>query len=120
MGGRMVNSRRIVALGLAGLLTVTAGCNQKDKRTLFDGMYFKTKAAAVDRKVTLADFTVTVKDVAQSLDAARQAGGYAGTRYCIENFGSSRIDWAVGPDTEPGRLTIADNTLVFRGTCQRP
>ena len=49
-----------------------------------------------------------------------EAGGYAGTRYCIEKFGNSRIDWAVGPDTEPGRLTIADNTLVFRGTCQRP
>lgn len=111
---------RIAALGLALLLAAVAGCTKKDDRVLFNGLYFKTKARPIDKKKTLAEFTVTVKDVAQSLDAAREAGGYEGVRYCIANFGSSRIDWTVGPETEPGQLTIVDNTLVFQGTCKRP
>ena len=111
---------RMAALGLVGLMILGAGCSKKEDRMRFDGHYFKTKSAAVDRKTSLAPFTVTVKDVAQSLEGARAAGGYEGTRYCIKNFGNSRIDWAVGPDTDPAQLRIADNTLVFRGTCQRP
>lgn len=111
---------KMAALGLVGLTILGTGCTKKEDRMLFDGFYFKSRAAAVERKTSLADFTVTVRDVSQSLEGARAAGGYEGTRYCIRNFGNSRIDWAVGPDTDPGLLSLADNTLVFRGTCLRP
>ena len=99
------------ALGLAA-------CNADDKRIAFDGRYFKAKAQPVDKKVTLADFTVTVKGVSASYEGARAAGGYEGTRYCIEKYGTSKIDWAVGPDTEG--LSVIDDTITLRGTCQRP
>ncbi|MFC3117986.1 DUF5333 family protein [Jhaorihella thermophila] len=35
-----------------------------------------------------------------------QAGAYEATRYCIENYGSSRILWEIGPETEPQNLPI--------------
>ncbi|WP_246044009.1 hypothetical protein [Ruegeria sediminis] len=108
-------------LGVFAVAALVAGCGErKEFRVLFDGHYFRTKAKVVDKKKTLADFTVRVDDVSASLDGAREAGRHAGTRYCIENYGTSRIDWKVGPDTEPRQLRIVDNTLTFAGTCQRP
>lgn len=107
---------------MAALCLLALGaCNaNKDKRILFDGIHFRTKAKPVDRKVSVADFRVEVKNATQSLDGARGAGEYGGIRYCISNFGSSRIDWAIGPDTDPAALTLEGDTLVFRGTCLKP
>ena len=110
--------RGAMVCGALLALSVAAGCEERDKRVLFDGIYFKTKAQPVDKKVTLADFTVTVKKAGVSLDAAREAGGYEGIKYCIDKFGYSGIDWTVGPDAE--QLTLSDGDLILRGTCQRP
>ena len=105
-------------LGAVVLLAVVAGCTKReDKLFPFDGHYYKVKSSPVDKKVTLADFTLTVSQVSQSLDGAREAGGYEGIRYCIKYFGSSKIDWKVGPDTEPKNLRIVDDTLSFAGRC---
>ena len=102
-------------------LLALAGCNQKrENRVEFDGHYFPAKAKAVDRKVSIAEFTVEIKDVSQSLDGARAAGEYEATRYCVTEYGSSRIDWAIGPETAPEDLMIEGDTLTFRGTCQEP
>ncbi|AVO37207.1 hypothetical protein [Pukyongiella litopenaei] len=108
---------------LAALVAVVvpAGCStfkRDEGRIAFDGVYFRSKTAAVDKKVTLADFTTTVKGVSASFDGAREAGRYEGTRYCISNYGTSKIDWSVGPDTDPQRLTIVDDTLTFSGRCR--
>lgn len=116
----MGKAGRIAALGLVAAVALVAGCNKKDNRVLFGGLYFKAKAAPIDKKKTLAEFTVSVKDVSQSLENARAAGGYEGTRYCIANFGTSRIDWVVGPETEPQKLAIDKDTLTFQGRCIRP
>lgn len=116
----MGRAGRIAGLGLVACIALTVGCSKKDNRVLFDGLYFKAKAAPVDKKKTLTVFTVSVNDVSQSLDAARSAGGYEGTRYCIANYGTSKIDWAVGPETEPQKLAIDKDTLTFQGTCVRP
>ncbi|WP_371688496.1 hypothetical protein [Ruegeria sp. EL01] len=91
-----------------------------DDRILFDGQSFRAKAKVVDKKVSPANFTVVINGVSASLDGAREAGRYEGTKFCIENFGSSRIEWKVGPDTEPQQLQISDDKLTFAGTCQRP
>lgn len=105
-------------IGAAVALTLIAGCEAEEKRIYHDGIYFRTKTDPIDKKRTLADFTVTVKDATQSLDAARKAGAYEGTKYCIDKYGNSRIDWVVGPDAE--QLTVSDGDVQFRGTCQRP
>ncbi|WP_353346881.1 hypothetical protein [Aquicoccus sp. SU-CL01552] len=121
MGASATYPKLARGAALAALcLLALGGCTDKDKRVRFDGIHFKTKAKAVDRKVSAADFQVEVKKATQSLDGARGAGEYAGIRYCIANFGSSRIDWAIGPDTDPAVLRIEGDTLTFRGTCLKP
>jgi len=105
------------------LLSLVAACStpvSSGNRILFDGHYYRAKAKVVDKKLSPADFTVTVNDVSASLDGAREAGRYEGIRFCIQNFGSSRITWKVGPDTEPQKLRISDDKLTFAGTCLRP
>lgn len=105
------------------LLSLGAACStpvSSANRVLFDGNYYRSKAKVVDKKVSPTDFTVTVNGVSQSLDGAREAGRHEGIKFCIQNFGSSRINWKVGPDTEPQNLRISDDKLTFAGTCQRP
>lgn len=102
--------------GLICLATV-AGCSDRDnQRVLFDGVYFRTKAKPVD-KSDRQNFVVNVPKVARSVDGAREAGRFEGVRYCISNFGTSEILWAIGPDTKDGRLVVEKNDFNFRGTC---
>ena len=99
-------------------LMVLAGCaDRREKLEPFDGFFYNAKAAAVDKKETLAVFTATVSGVSQSLKGARQAAEYEGIKYCIEQYGSSRIDWTIGPDTAPENLRVVDDKLTFAGRC---
>ncbi|WP_425080960.1 hypothetical protein [Ruegeria arenilitoris] len=110
---------------LAGVLTLSlvsacGGITSSSDRVLFDGKYFRAKAKPVDKKKMPTEFTVVVNGVSASLDGAREAGRYEGTKFCIKNFGSSSIAWKVGPDTEPQNLRVSDDKLTFAGACQRP
>ncbi len=107
--------RRIGVLALCAVVAVAA-CTRTSERVYFNGVYFKTKAksASDDRR----SFVVRVPKVDRSLDGARAAGDYEGTRYCIENFGTSEIDWVRGPDGQGGTLAIDGNTLTLTGRCQ--
>ncbi len=110
-------------LGALAALVFVSSCGlvtPSSDRVVFDGQYFRAKAKVVDKKVSLTDFTVVVNGVSASLDGAREAGRYEGTKFCIANFGSSRIDWKVGPDTDPQNLRISDDKLTFAGKCLRP
>lgn len=98
---------------MAALLT---GCSSfREDRQTFDGQVYRGKAkkADDDRK----DFIAEISPVSASLNGAREAGRYEGTRYCIENFGTSRIRWAVGPDTDPAQLVVQNDRLTFLGRC---
>lgn len=115
-------SARGANLGLAVLcasaLLVMASCTKREDKLLpFDGFLYKAKAGPVDKKVSRADFTTTVWEVSQSLEGARQAGRYEATKYCIKEYGSSKVAWSVGPDTPPENLRIVDDTLTFAGRC---
>lgn len=102
---------------LAGMLLTLVACGQaRNERILFEGQYFPAKTSKVGDD--LSQFVTVIDDVSSSLDGAREAGRYEGTKYCIANFGTSRIDWVVGPDTPPEALTIRDNTLTFQGRCR--
>lgn len=119
--GQMVRGLALGALCL-GALFLTAGCERNTDRLFAheaDGqtVFFRATASAVDRRTSRADFTVTVRDVSQSLAGAREAGRFEGTKYCIANFGNSRIRWSVGPDTAPEHLRIVDDRLSFAGRC---
>ncbi|UUV05025.1 MULTISPECIES: hypothetical protein [Ruegeria] len=109
----------VVLLALASV-SACGIIKPSEDRLLFDGKSFKAKAKPVDKKASPTDFTVVVKGASASLDGAREAGRHEGTKFCVQNFGSSRIDWKVGPDTEPQNLRIIDDQLTFAGKCQRP
>ncbi|MEP2718757.1 hypothetical protein [Pseudophaeobacter sp.] len=103
-----------VALVSAGLL---AGCSDKDSRPVFDGVAFRTKASVVDKKVTRALFEAEVYDVASSPVGAREAMRFAGTAYCIENYGTSKIDWQLDLEDPDAPLPRDGDNAVLRGTC---
>ena len=94
---------------------LVSGCTDSENRLAFDGHYFRTKVSKVDRQRD--EFVVSVRDVAKSFTGARAAALHAGNAYCVGTDGSSKIDWVVGPDTPASALRLADNTLVYRGTC---
>lgn len=110
-GADMTKSKMIIlALVATGLV---AGCTARKDRVLFDGKYFRTKVSKIDKQRDV--FQVTVHDPAKSVEGAREAGRHAGNSYCVKNYGSSKIDWTIGPDAE--QLRVVDNKLVFQGTC---
>lgn len=108
-------SRRVLLLAaLCGALAVAA-CAKKESRVYFNGKFYPTKETkqSDDRQ----SFKVSVRRADQGLDGAREAGRYAGTRYCLENFGTSEISWMQGPDAEDGVLTIDGGKLILTGRC---
>ncbi|CUJ86979.1 hypothetical protein RUE5091_00541 [Ruegeria denitrificans] len=123
MFGRKDVAVRMPLLGGVIAMSVVSACGgitSSSDRVFFDGQFFRAKAKPVDKKKMPTEFTVVVNGVSASLDGAREAGRYEGTKFCINNFGSSSIVWKVGPDTEPQNLRISDDKLTFAGTCQRP
>jgi hypothetical protein len=117
-GTRRDQGRRLgLAIALCALSGVVA-CTAKEDRITFDGQYFRAKAAPVDKKTSRADFEVTVKKATAALDAAREAGRYEATKYCIATFGTSKLTWLNGgPDAE--QLTVSKDDLILRGRCDK-
>lgn len=106
-------TRYFVILSLVAALL--AGCGSRKVQETFDGQSFRTKAGRVedDRQ----QFVIAVSPASVSLQGAAEAGRYESTRYCIENYGNSEVDWVVGPDQDPGTYRIENDTLVLRGKC---
>jgi len=114
-----------LALIVAASALVVAGCGRTSDRTFtgkekiaFDGAFFQTKAARVDKR-DISFFTASAAPASQTLDGARQAAEYEGIVYCIENFGTSRIQWSAGPDSDPAVRPNEKDQLILRGRCQR-
>ena len=97
------------------VLASVAACGQESRRPAFDGKFFR--ASASKNGDSRADFAVKVRPVSASLEGAIEAGRYEATRYCVKLFGTSDIDWAVGPDQDPETLVVANDTLNFSGVC---
>ena len=95
--------------------TLLVGCQDPEDRIAFDGQYFKSKLSKVDKQRD--QFLVEVSPASASLDGAREAGRYEGTKYCIEQYGTSSIAWVYGPDAKDGTLRVENDKLQFRGAC---
>ncbi|MDX1782105.1 MAG: hypothetical protein R3256_12390 [Thalassovita sp.] len=111
--------KAIILLLAAGLL---AGCGVRERiqgannRVAFDGIYFRTRLNA--EKDDKQAFAVTVAGAARNLDAAREAGRYEATRYCVTNYGNSEVDWTQGPEDAAENLVIENGALVLTGRCR--
>ena len=102
------------ALLIAALL-LTACAERRADTVAFDGGFFRSTASQVGKPRDV--FEVTVSPASSSIEGAREAGRYEATRYCIENFGTSAVDWTEGPDAEDGTLRTANDRLILTGTC---
>ncbi len=104
------------------LLAALAGCGQmgqglaRQQQTTFDGQVFRGSATA-DRE-DRRRFVATVRDPSKSLEGAIEAAAYQGTRYCIQWYGTSDIDWEIGPDTPPEQFSAGAPTLSLTGRCR--
>lgn len=113
-------ARRSVMLLAAFCVAMTVGaCENRRKKNdiAFDGVFFTTKASYVSKE-SREHFTVEVSKASKSLDGAKEAGRYQATQYCVENFGTSNINWISGPDSEPQDLKFDKETLIFEGNCK--
>ena len=113
---RPLGSRALrIGGGAFALALLLAACDSEDDRVLFDGVSFRAKTSKVGEDRT--QFSAVVFKALQSIDSAREAGRYEGTKYCIKNYGSSRIDWTLGPDDPEEALQIRDGDLLLQGRC---
>ena len=96
---------------------VLLGCSNpfdlEENKISFDGHYFSSKIT--QNKIDNRYFGLKVRRASRSLSGARDAGRYEATRFCIKSFGTSDIEWVLGPDDENVGLT--GKTLKLSGKC---
>lgn len=107
---------RTVLIVLAAVALGVAGCTRKSDRLLFNGAYYPVKARTVD-KGERTRFSVSVRRADQGLAGAREAGRHGGKQYCLEKFGTSEIEWTLGPDATDAALTGGGSGMVMTGKC---
>ncbi|WP_425070420.1 hypothetical protein [Sagittula sp. S175] len=103
-----------VAASLAGCGRLGKGAREQVQT--FDGQVFRGSAKALDDGP--AHFVASVREPAKSIDGAVQAATYQATKYCIETYGTSDIDWEVGPDTPKDQLAVTSESLSLTGRCR--
>nr|WP_240931668.1 hypothetical protein [Sedimentitalea sp. CY04] len=119
--GVMTSGKTLLSLVMVlGAVTLTACDSAKKKRPTYDGVPFKIKTKAVDKKNSRADFIVEIKDAGQSLEGARLAAAHAGVTYCLSEagYGTSDIIWNINPRDPEAQLRLVDGAAVFQGTCE--
>lgn len=107
---------RALTLTIIAALALSA-CDRRKKTDdlAFDGVHFSSKSERASKEER-DRFYVTVKKANQSLDGAREAGRYGGTKYCIKEYGTSIIEWVVGPETE--NIVPVDDAIRLEGICR--
>ncbi|MFX0541332.1 hypothetical protein ACEWPM_006310 [Roseovarius sp. S4756] len=109
----MVLTRPII-FAICAALTLTA-CGKPGERVRFNGNYYPTDLNQVgDRREV---FVIAVRDPGQGIEGAREAGRFAATRYCVETFGDSTINWLTGYDPDAGAAVFDNGKLILRGSC---
>lgn len=100
---------------ISALLLCLAACQRREP-VLFEGIKFKTRVDT--QRADRRDFTASVRGASRNIEAARQAGRFAGTVYCLDKFGGSEIEWSAAAEAAADQLTpAADDTLTFQGRC---
>lgn len=101
---------------LIGAALLVSGCEKRGERVQFEDQFFRAKASKGSNGQR-ESFVVEVADAASNFEGALGAGRFEATRYCINNFGTSDVDWELGPDDPPEALLSDRGRLIFRGTC---
>lgn len=103
-------------IGVAALMMALAGCADQAQRMLFSGNYYPASSSAGDED--RRDFTASVTRASQGVAGAQRAALHEATRYCVNTFGTSRIDWANVPAGTAGpAYSRAGNRVSVAGRC---
>jgi hypothetical protein len=106
-------------IGAAVLILGLAGCAEREQRMLFDGNYYPARSGATDQDHRA--FTASVTRASQGVSGAQRAALHEATRYCVNTFGTSRIDWANVPADSAGpayaragdRVSVAGRCVIW-------
>lgn len=112
-------NKRVCVTCVAAIALSVAGCGRlgfQQSGPEFDDRRFRGSAKTESRG-DRQSFVSTASPVSASLDGARAKAAFEGVRHCIQYFGTSDIDWSIGPDTPPEALTIENDRLTFAGRC---
>ena len=63
------------------------------------------------------DFTVNVRAGGVGVAQARESARFPATRYCLETFGGSEIDWTIDPNTGDWAFSRDGRSMIFQGRC---
>lgn len=97
-------------------LAVLAGCAEREERVLFNGNYYPGKARA--EKEDRRNFTASVRRAGRGIEGAQLAALHEATRYCLDNFGTSEIEWAGVPVGGEGPVySRSGDTVAITGRC---
>ncbi len=110
----MIGSKHIMMLTLTAVIGLSA-CTNNEDRVVIDGVYHpgNAKSGRGDRQ----SFVVSVRRVEQGLDTARRAGAHYAARYCLKNYGTSEINWTIGPDADESVIRPSNGALKLSGEC---
>jgi hypothetical protein len=83
---------------------------------LFDGNYYpaKSRGEKSDPRV----FTASAGRAGRGIEGAQKAAVHEATRYCIEKFGTSAIEWSPRREGQEGPVfTRSGDRVSVAGTC---
>ncbi|MDT8329266.1 MAG: hypothetical protein RQ750_18180 [Roseovarius sp.] len=92
-----------------------AGCTEIKERSFFEGKYYppKTRVEKGDRR----NFTASVRRASRGINGAQQAAVHEATRYCLESFGTSEIEWSGVAKGEGPVYGRSGDTVSVTGRC---
>ncbi|MFN2350240.1 MAG: hypothetical protein ABR558_11835, partial [Thioalkalivibrio sp.] len=103
-------------IGVAALILGLAGCADREQRMFFDGNYYPASSSADQRD--LRGFTASVTRASQGVAGAQAAALHEATRYCVNTYGTSRIDWAnVTPGSDGPAYGQSGDRVSVAGRC---
>jgi hypothetical protein len=103
-------------IGVAALIIGLAGCADREQRMFFDGNHYPASSGADQQG--LRAFTASVTRASQGINGAQAAALHEATRYCVNTYGTSTIDWAnVPPGTEGPAYGRSGDRVSVAGRC---
>ncbi|MCC1492309.1 hypothetical protein [Cognatishimia sp. F0-27] len=111
----------IRSLILVSLVASVSGCGWlgigRGGDVAFDGQYYRGNASS-EQRLEKQYFMATVGPVSNSFEGARAAAQYEAIKHCIKYFGTSNIDWEVGPNTPDSAIMVDGDEITYMGVCE--
>lgn len=126
VGGHVM--RILNSLLIASLCVVLAGCGifNGNSGPLGIGRIFGdggASAAGLPYRAQLRrgedrrNFVVTARAGGVGVAAARESVRFPATRYCLETYGGSDVEWVIDPATGDWAFTRNGQDMLFQGRC---